>query len=296
MLVLLSKCIYIILYRDNLFPNARGMACRPQKKSTGQIATTSRAFPAAFPAPGSSKARVCRLTPSSKTPEPDARPKKSPAPISSRASPSTSSSACCASPGSHRPRTDEDPARRKRSKRFAPHTRRPRRAHCTRNGLGPLLQRPVTRRSRKSRFRSAHNRGSKLAVSAESHRPKYRRHHFLHQCLAHHSHPATDGAARGRECLTGHFHLCHLSSSATIPAPAHPHLLVVQIIRLVPVRTAAPGATRHRIRRWRCFVDLHSQKRSERRPTIRSISSTASIVMAMLTVDTAAAVGSKSQV
>ena len=40
-----------------------------------------------------------------------------------RASPSTSSSACCASPRSHRPRTDEDPARRKRSKRFAPHTR-----------------------------------------------------------------------------------------------------------------------------------------------------------------------------
>ena len=73
-----------------------------------------------------------------------------------RASPSTSSSACCASPRSHRPRTDEDPARRKRSKRFAPHTRRPRRAHCTRNGLGPLLQRAVTRRSRKSRFRSAH--------------------------------------------------------------------------------------------------------------------------------------------
>ena len=82
MLVLLSKCIYIILYRDNLFPNARGMACRPQKKSTGQNATTSRTFPAAFPAPGSSKARACRLTPSSKTPGPDARPKKSPAPIS----------------------------------------------------------------------------------------------------------------------------------------------------------------------------------------------------------------------
>ena len=75
---------------------------------------------------------------------------------------------------------------------------------------------------------------SKLAVSAESYRPKYRRHHFLHQCLAHHSHPPADGAARGRECLTGHFHLCHFSSSVTIPAPACTHLLLVQIIHLVP--------------------------------------------------------------
>ena len=141
-----------------------------------------------------------------------------------RASPSTSSSACCASPGSHRPRTDEDPARRKRSKRFAPHTRRPRRAHCTRNGLGPLLQRAVTRRSRKSRFEALIkgieacriSRISPAEISPSS---------FSHQCLAHHSHPATDGAARGRECLTRHFHLCHLSPSATIPAPACTHVL-----------------------------------------------------------------------
>ena len=140
-----------------------------------------------------------------------------------RASPSTSSSACCASPRSHRPRTDEDPARRKRSKRFAPHTRHDVRTApemgWARYSNGQLLDEAEKAVSKRS------SRGSKLAVSAESHRPKYRRHHFLHQCLAHHSHPATDGAARGRECLTRHFHLCHLSPSATIPAPACTHVL-----------------------------------------------------------------------
>jgi hypothetical protein len=65
----------------------------------------------------------------------------------------------------------------------------------------------------------------------------------------HHSHPAADGAARGRECLTGHFHLCHFSSSLTIPAPACTHLLLVQIIHLVPgsergSRRVAPVAAR----------------------------------------------------
>ena len=140
-----------------------------------------------------------------------------------RASPSTSSSACCASPRSHRPRTDEVPARRKRSKWFAPHTRHDVRTApemgWARYSNGQLLDEAEKAVSKRS------SRGSKLAVSAESHRPKYRRHHFLHQCLAHHSHPATDGAARGRECLTRHFHLCHLSPSATIPAPACTHVL-----------------------------------------------------------------------
>ena len=93
-----------------------------------------------------------------------------------RASPSTSSSACCASPRSHRPRTDEDPARRKRSKRFAPHTRHDVRTApemgWARYSNGQLLDEAEKAVSKRS------SRGSKLAVSAESHRPKYRRHHF----------------------------------------------------------------------------------------------------------------------
>jgi hypothetical protein len=56
-------------------------------------------------------------------------------------------------------------------------------------------------------------------------RPKYRRHHFVHQCLGRHPHPAADGAERGRECLAGHLHLCHLPPAATIPASARTHLL-----------------------------------------------------------------------
>ena len=223
MLVLLSKCIYIILYRDNLFPNARGMACRPQKKSTGQNATTSRAFPAAFPAPGSSKARACRLTPSSKTPGPDARPKKSPAPISPE------------HPPRHRParaalRQDHTALERMRILLDENAPSGLRRILATTCALHPKWAGPATPTGSystkpKKPVSKRSSRGSKLAVSAESHRPKYRRHHFLHQCLAHHSHPATDGAARGRECLTRHFHLCHLSPSATIPAPACTHVL-----------------------------------------------------------------------
>src|ERR1700757_4891587 len=48
-LALLSNASILCWCGDNLFPNARGMSCRPQKKSTGQNATMSRAFPAAFP-------------------------------------------------------------------------------------------------------------------------------------------------------------------------------------------------------------------------------------------------------
>src|SRR6516225_6913169 len=88
-----------------------------------------------------------------------------------RASPSTSSSACCASPRSHRPRTDEVPARRKRSKRFAPHTRHDVRTApemgWARYSNGQLLDEAEKAVSKRS------SRGSKLAVSAESHRPKY---------------------------------------------------------------------------------------------------------------------------
>ena len=140
-----------------------------------------------------------------------------------RASASTSSSACCASPRSHRPRTDEDPARRKRSKRFAPHTRHDVRTApemgWARYSNGQLLD-----EAEKAGFEALIkgieacriSRISPAEISPSS---------FSHQCLAHHSHPATDGAARGRECLTRHFHLCHLSPSATIPAPACTHVL-----------------------------------------------------------------------
>jgi uncharacterized protein (DUF433 family) len=177
--------------------------------------------------------------------------------------PSTSSSACCASPRSPLPRTDEDPARRKRSERFKPHTRQPRRTHCSRNGPGPVLERPAARRSRKSRVRSAHYQRSRPCVSAQPDRPKYRRHHFLYQCPARHPRTAADRAAHGRE--TGHFHLRHLSPAAPIAASACPDVLIAApAIR----RFFAAAISHHMLRRRRMQCQSRGFKRISRKREI----------------------------